>query len=199
MSIAVNRNWLLVGATLVAVPRAAAGLLLIAAPLLAFVWAADRGRPVTEMAALFLVSLGVGFLGLRPPDAYFRPRRFERAGRLYQRLGVVPFKHYLTWEDPFLRALRERQPRPRLGPGVESLRKFLAQMRLSELVYLALLLAAVPPSVYAFAHGWWGLGGFLCLANVVFNGYPVLVQRYNRARVLRVLAARDPANRLHAG
>jgi Glycosyl-4,4'-diaponeurosporenoate acyltransferase len=187
---AVDRTWLLVGATLVAVPRAAAGLVLIAAPLLAFVWAIDAGRPLAEMACVFLLASAVGVLGLQLPDAYFRPHRFEREGQLYIPLGVIPFKHYLTWRDPCLRTLRQGEPRPKVGPGAESLRGFLGQMRLNESVHLALLLASAPPAVYAFACSWWGLGAFLCVANVVFNLYPVLVQRYNRPRVLRLLADR---------
>jgi hypothetical protein len=191
MASAAGRTGLLVGATLVAVPRAAAGLLLIAAPLLAFVWAADAGRPAAEMAAFLLLSVAAALPALRLPDSYFRPRRFEREGRLYVPLGVVPFKRYLTWEDPFLRALRAGEPRPRVGAGSESLRDFLARSRRNEAVHLGLLLAAVPPCVYAFARGWTGLGIFLGAANLVFNLYPILVQRYNRPRVLRVLGARD--------
>jgi hypothetical protein len=187
MPATVDRTWLLVAATLVAVPRAAAGLLLIAAPLLAFVWAADAGRPVAEMAGMFLLGSAVGLLGLLLPESYFRPRRWEREGRLYRRLGVLPFKRYLTWEDPFLRALRTTQPRPSVDRAGDSLRNCLVQMRLNEVVHAALLLAAVPPTVYAFLAGWAGLGTFLCMANVVFNLYPILVQRYNRPRVLRVL------------
>ncbi len=37
--------------------------------------------------------------------------------------------------------------------------------------------------VYAMARGWWEVATWLFLWNMLLNGYPVMVQRYNRMRI----------------
>jgi hypothetical protein len=42
-------------------------------------------------------------------------------------------------------------------------------------------------TLYALARGWWDAVGWLMLFNIIFNAYPVLLQRYNRIRLIRII------------
>ncbi len=70
----------------------------------------------------------------------------------------------------------------------------LSTNRTGEQSHLVCFLLGLASAIYAAHIGWtdWAIG--LSLSNIVFNGYPVLLQRYNRCRIERLLA-RLPASR----
>ena len=121
---------------------------------------------------------------------YFPPRPFE-FGRLYPLLGVRLFKKYLpTSGDLVSRRRRVKHIRVLESGGRQAaLAEFQQKSQRWELGHLfsALLLQA-----------WAIVGGLLvspvqfwaCTAiNLVVNIYPVMLQRYNRARMAGLLSA----------
>jgi hypothetical protein len=62
--------------------------------------------------------------------------------------------------------------------------------KLSEKSHLVLLLIGVASSIFAWQIGWRGWAIYLAVGNVLVNLYPVLLQRYTRARLQRILVAR---------
>jgi hypothetical protein len=40
---------------------------------------------------------------------------------------------------------------------------------------------------YALLQGWWDTFGWLLLFNILINAYPVMLQRYNRAKLQPLL------------
>jgi hypothetical protein len=51
------------------------------------------------------------------------------------------------------------------------------------------LLSAIPMIAYAVALGWRRFAAYLVVANVAANLYPIVLQRYNRARIYRILVS----------
>jgi hypothetical protein len=117
---------------------------------------------------------------LRLPERYHALRRFEDGGRVYERLGVGAAKAVLkrppfAWFNPGLHLPRERTP-------VE-LERLAQRMRDAEASHALLFVLTFCVVAHALARGWWLAAGLTLLFDVVMNGYPVMLQRHNRARL----------------
>ena len=157
----------------------------IAAALL--VWG-ERTLGASSAAFAFLVVwLPMTWLGTvsrvvppRLPDSYHELRAVERDGRLYERLGVRLIKRLLR-----------RGPlavfNPDLHLPTERSRERLAhldqRMRDAEASHFILLVATSGIALNALARGWWTAALLTVVFDVLLNGYPVMLQRYNRARL----------------
>lgn len=160
-----------------------AGATTIAAVLL--MWALRALGPQGAGFAFLVVWVPMAWLGtvsrfVRPrlPGAYHDLRAFERDGRLYERLGVVRAKRLLRRGplavfNPDLHLPVERTP--------ENLAHLDRRMRDAEASHFILLVAMLGVVAHAVARGWWGAAGWILLFDVLLNGYPVMLQRYNRA------------------
>lgn len=145
------------------------------------------------VAVVWLPMTGLGTVShvvpFRLPARLRTLRPFEHRGRLYERLGVGLFKRLLrrgpaTWFNPGLRLPAE--------PGPESLARLAQRMSVAEASHAVLLVATLPVAIHAAARGWWPAALTTLMLDVLVNGYPVMLQRYNRAR-LRARFGVDPA------
>jgi hypothetical protein len=133
------------------------------------------------MCWLALVSFTFPF---RLPASYYALRPGERDGRRYERLGVLVAKHLLRrgplhWLNPKLHF-----------PSVldaQGLAKVEERMRRAETDHVYMFLAVLLVIGHAIVRGWWDAAGWTLLFDILVNGYPVMLQRYNRGR----LAARE--------
>jgi hypothetical protein len=120
------------------------------------------------------------------PARYHELRDFERDPRLYELLGVKLVKWLLRRGpmavfNPALHLPTERSP--------QRLAELDQRMKDAEACHFVLLVAMSGVVVHAVARGWWLAAGLTLLFDVLMNGYPVMLQRYNRA----LLAARFPS------
>ena len=117
---------------------------------------------------------------IRLPERWYRLRSFERDGVVYERLGVRVVKTLarrgpISWWNPGLRMPAERTP--------ERLERLADGMRAAEASHALLFAATLPVVAHAAVRGWWTAAALTLLLDVVLNGCPVLLQRYNRARL----------------
>jgi hypothetical protein len=176
-----GKGVLVVAATVVAATVLLAGLHLLGAASAAFaflvvwapmVWLGTVSRIVTP----------------RLPQRWHALRAFERAPRLYELAGVRVVKSLLRRGliavfNPGLHLPEERSP--------ERLARLEQRMKDAEASHTILFVATLVVVVHALARGWWLAAGLTLLFDVLMNGYPVMLQRYNRA----LLHARFPAAR----
>ena len=118
----------------------------------------------------------------RLPDAYHRLRPFELDGRVYERLGVRVVKRLLRRGplavfNPANDLPAERSP--------ERLAHLDQRMRDAEAAHALLFVATLGVVAHALARGWWTAAALTLLFDVLLNGYPVMLQRYNRALLRR--------------
>lgn len=124
----------------------------------------------------------------RPP---FRAMKWERGGAVYERAGIR------LWKD-FVPDVSKVFPRivPRKAidgrPTPAAMRDMLAETCVAELVHWVLLL----PGLALFAL-WPGPGGVaMYIAYAVVGNLPfIMIQRYNRPRFVRMLAAAEARER----
>jgi hypothetical protein len=168
------------------------GLLVAAAPAVAaavLVLGVRGLGPASAGFAFVVVWAPMTWLGtvsrvIRPrlPPRFHDLRPFERDLRLYELLGVRVAKRVLRRGplaafNPGLHLPAERTP--------EQLAALEQRMKDAEAAHLILLVATVAVVIHAVARGWWLAAGLTILFDVLMNGYPVMLQRYNRALLVR--------------
>lgn len=138
----------------------------------------------------FLFWLGVSLLAWWVPESYFRLRGFEKNGRLYGALGVGFLKRFVADGELVNRALRRVEPGYRVITDKTSLQEYAQRTHAAEKSHLMFLLMGLFTTIYAFRIGWYGWGAYLAISNLIVNLWPILLQRYTRARIARAEARR---------
>jgi len=113
---------------------------------------------------------------------YFEPKSFERGGWSYRSLGVVAFGKILKalkWDKTGRRAQFDGSP--------ASIVMLENETRSAEAGHGIIFLLMLGLALYVLARGWWDAAGWLTLFNFIFNAYPVMLQRYNRIRLVRIM------------
>jgi hypothetical protein len=146
----------------------------------------DKRHPEVTMA--FLAAGLFAFVAAALPEGYYRPRRLEASGRLYERLGIRLFRHFVMNGDDMNTEIRRIYPTYRVIGGPREMRRLEAQTRLNERAHMFAFWAGLPAVVYAAVLGWTGFALFLGGATAVANVYPILLQRYTRARIHGILS-----------
>jgi len=134
----------------------------------------------------FLTGCVVSCIPFLLPKSYFVPRAFER-GRLYPMLGVRGFR-YLATDGVLVNALLRRiEPTYRIVRNRATLRSHIEGTYQNERWHLSFFLAGAFSVLHAASTGQYVFAGLLAAANVLFNLYPVIHQRYKRSRSSRLL------------
>ncbi len=152
------------------------------------VWAVDAAgadSPVLAAAVVWLTMVWLGtvshVLPPRLPAWFHRLRGWELNGRAYERAGVRIAKRVLR-----------RGPLAAFNPGlvlpVETTPGALARldqrMRDAEATHAILLVAMLAVAGHAALRGWWSAAGVTLVVDILLNGYPMMLQRYNRALLI---------------
>jgi hypothetical protein len=163
------------------------GLTVIAFALL--VWSRQAFGARSGVFAFAVVWVPMAWLGIvsrfarpRLPAGYHALHRLERDGRLYERLGVRLAKRMLR-RGPL--AVFNPDLHMPVEPTATSLTRLDQRMRDAEASHFILFVLTFGVVVHAAARGWWGAAGWTIVFDVLLNGYPVMLQRYNRALLSR--------------
>ena len=138
-----------------------------------------------------VVSFFVGRLLPRQwPDPYcglWRSFSFEQEGRIYEKLGI---RRWQKKVPDMSRILPRMIPPKRLeGRDLRHLPEMIRETCVAELIHLLLCLSGL----YCL-HIWPGVGGAFVAALFALGNLPfILVQRYNRPRLKRLLRRRAQA------
>ena len=111
---------------------------------------------------------------------YYEAKPFERTGRVYECLGVRLFKKLvrrgpLSIFSPTLRFPKEKT--------VSALQGLLNEMRKAETGHALIFILMLLFVGYVALNGWLDAVAWTLLFNIVINGYPVMLQRYNRVKL----------------
>jgi hypothetical protein len=127
-------------------------------------------------------------------ERWFRPKKFETDGPLYRWLGVVAFKRLL------MRVVRRSPAKPNTvnshvlgGRGLRHMREFEAKSRRSELIHLVGLAMGILCLAFRAIDGRLTIAAFIAFA---LNFHCFALQRFNRARIYRVLQRASANNRI---
>ena len=145
----------------------------------------DLLPPFPLSAALLAACIALWWL----PSSYFAIRPFERSGRLYEVMGVRLFRWFVPDGDAANSWRRRREPAFRMIRNRRQAVEFVQRTEMGEKSHLVMLALGSLSTAFAWRIGWTGWALDLGIGNVLVNLYPVLLQRYTRARLQRVVGA----------
>lgn len=122
-------------------------------------------------------------INIRLPSQLYNLQAWETNKRVYERLGIRTFRHMLRM--PVIRSLNQDIPRQFRERHYEEAER---EMRFAEASHVLASIVALLAIAYALTQRWWDTAGSLVVCNTIVNAYPVMLQRYNRGRLLRVMA-----------
>jgi hypothetical protein len=161
-------------------------------------WMAARGPGAYLAGAAAFALAAVVFAALRPSAGYYRLRPFEASGEFYARLGVCFFRRFVPLGDYFNRLARRSVPDFRVVRYAGDVARAERSGRLYERIHVTFLVFLLPPTCWGLVCGQYGFAAEQTLFNVLFNLYPIMPQRYTRAR-LDALARRRDRLQNHCG
>ena len=109
---------------------------------------------------------------------WFQPKSFEQ--KLYQILKVKHWKDRMPTYDPASFSLREN-----------TMQQIVENCCISEMVHEVIILFSFVPLVFTL---WWGAFPVFWITSLLaaaFDGCFVIMQRYNRPRLLRILSKKE--------
>ena len=122
-------------------------------------------------------------------EAYFSPKQFEKDGRIYKLLGVRKFKRYMpTSGDLVINHLRKSSGKGLInGSTTKDLHRYERYTRLFEATHLGFGVPLTGLVIDAVLQNRLDAAAIITTMNIAGNIYPVMVQRYNRARLYRTI------------
>jgi hypothetical protein len=160
-----------------------------------FDWMVEEGPGAYLAGAAGTALAAVAFAVLRPSAGYYRLRPFEVSGKFYARLGVRFFRRFVPLGDYSNRLTRRRNPGFRVVRSAGDLARAERSGRLLERIHVTFLVSQLPLACWGVVCGQYGFAAELSLLNVLLNLYPIMLQRYTRARLEALTRRRD---RLHS-
>lgn len=148
----------------------------------------DSGEHLAPSATRFLVASALCLAPFLLPPAYYAAWEGRRAARIYEALGTRVFRRFATNGDLVNRWGRRRDASHRVVRDRESAEAWAREARAAERNHLVFLLMGLFSTAYAASIGWIGWTIALAITNVIFNAFPIGLQRYNRLRIARLAA-----------
>lgn len=140
--------------------------------------------PVAAVLPWFVGALLAGPWVLLLPRSFHQPRAWERRGVFYRRVGVERFRSIVANGDLVNRFVRARHRSYSVyGPDIEAL---VPKSIWNEKRHIAYLCWGFVTAWFAWSIGWEAWALWLAVSNVGANLYPTMLQRYSRARVMRL-------------
>jgi hypothetical protein len=151
-----------------------------------------KGGPGAYLAGAAGGAIAVAvFTVLRPSAGYYRLAPFEASSAFYARFGVRFFRQFVPLGDYANRLTRRTDPDYRVVRSPADVAKAEWFGRFSERIHVTFLVFLLPPTCWGLVCGQYGFAAQLILFNGLFNLYPVLLQRYTRARLEALSRRRD--------
>ena len=114
---------------------------------------------------------------------YFSPRKWEQKGKVYEMLGINIFRKILVWVG-WEKMNKKSNP-------VEKNKKAIANLhyrtKQSEFGHAIIFLIVLGFNIYVALEYGFLKSLWLLVLNILFNLYPIFLQRFNRPRLERVL------------
>jgi hypothetical protein len=121
------------------------------------------------------------------PASYYDIKTFERTGQVYERLGVPLFKKLVRRGPLAIFSPTLRFPKDKTSAALQHLDY---EMRKAETGHVFIFLLMLVFISYALLNGWFDAVGWLLAFNILINGYPIMLQRYNRIMLQELIQQR---------
>jgi len=165
---------------------------------------------ITTVAAIFLMVWSLDSFGFRSPifaflvnwlvmswvaingqvvhfsfaPGYYEIKPFEQTGQVYERLGIRLFKRLVRHGLLSIFSPTLRFPKDKTIPALRILE---SEMRKAETGHVLTCILMLMFIGYALLKGWLDAVVWMALFNILFNAYPIMLQRYNRIKLQELI------------
>jgi len=140
--------------------------------------------PVSAFLANWLAMSWIAIIGqvihLSFAPGYYRTRPFEGTGQVYERLGIRLFKRLVRRGPLSIFSPTLRFPKGKTVSALQGLESEMRKAETGHALIFALMLLFVG---YGLLKGWLDAVAWMLLFNILVNGYPIMLQRYNRIKL----------------
>jgi hypothetical protein len=155
------------------------------------IWSLNAFGVRSPVAALLVNWLAMSWVAVSGqvvhfsfPSGYYDAKAFERTGQVYERLGIRLFKRLvrrgpLSIFSPTLRLPKDKT--------LSALQHLDGEMRKAETGHVFIFMLMLLFSSYALLRGWFDAAGWMLAFNVIINGCPIMLQRYNRIKLQELI------------
>jgi len=156
-------------------------------PPLSFVFNVLEDSPTRSWSLLALMT-AMFFSCFLIPKRYFELWKFERDGRLYRKLGVRQLRWFADHGEGIQAVVRRIDPgwQNPVSKSKRSIESWIKYTQTAEAVHWGWLLATIPAIVLAYYVGKPVFATVYVFANIVVNIWPIMLQRYSRAKLLAI-------------
>jgi len=144
--------------------------------------------PVSAFLVNWLMMSWIAVIGqvvhLSFAPGYYRKKPFERTGQVYERLGIRLFKKLVRRGPLAIFSPTLRFPKEKTALTLQSL---LGEMQKAETGHALIFVLVLLFVGYALLQGWLDAVAWMLLFNILVNGYPIMLQRYNRIKLQELI------------
>ncbi|MEX6688853.1 hypothetical protein QTN47_15200 [Danxiaibacter flavus] len=156
------------------------------------VWSVINFTPVYFFYALpgnlhyLWIVIAISLVGFFLPKSFYSRLQLSNSIRTYNKLGIRIVRKYAQDGDLINRLIRKKYPgyKPHIQPNF---RKHIGKTYFYEKFHFVCLLFFLLTTVLAFMQEKIILGSLITIANILYNVYPILLQQYNRLRIMLLL------------
>lgn len=140
--------------------------------------------PVSAFLINWLAMSWVAIIGpvvsLSFAPRYYEAKPFERTGRVYECLGIRLFKKLVRRGPLAIFSPTLRFPKEKTISALQGLENEMRKAETGHALIFVLMLLVVG---YVALKGWLDAVAWTLLFNTLINGYPIMLQRYNRIKL----------------
>ncbi len=127
--------------------------------------------------------LAISLIGLIIPAGWLQ---LSNNPKLYESLGIRFIKKFVQNGDFANRFARRSNPAYRVIKGKANAVQYAKTIVMYERYHLLCLVFFTATAIFAIVQQHYLLSAFIILGNIIYNVCPVLLQQYNRARLMRI-------------
>ncbi len=158
-----------------------------AAAVLLMVWTIDSfgfADPISAFLLNWIAMSWVAFVGqffsFSFGQGYYEPKPFEQTGHIYELVGIRLFKKIVRRGPLTIFSPTLRLPKEKTASALYNLNN---EMRKAETGHVVVFVIMLLFAGYPLLQGWWDSVAWIIFFNILINGYPIMLQRYNRIKL----------------
>lgn len=135
----------------------------------------------------FYIFLAISVTGMLIPEKWLDKFTISKSPAFYRKAGVR-FAQKFTQDGVLINQfIRRKTPDYEAIRNKKSIEKLKRKGFVNEKFHLMMFIFFLLAGIYALVCQYWLWGLIITLTNIIFNVYPVLLQHYNRLRMMRVM------------
>ena len=137
-------------------------------------------------SSLLYIAVAISLAVLILPPSVLRYFQFSRNPQFYRRFGISFFKKFVQNGTYVNRAIDKKSPGYKVVATRADAARYIQTINMYERFHLVCLLFFAINCVYAICAGQNVIAAFILTANLIYNIVPIMLQQYNRLRVMRL-------------